>query len=342
MLRSSVNTAAILVFAGALAAAQGAPTPDADMKAVLDQLAALHPKPLETLSADEARKQPTPADAVKGLLKKNNKSTAPEPVGKVDDRTITGASGQIPARIYTPVGKGPFPVLVYFHGGGWVIANPEIYDATPRALVNLVNCIVVSVDYRRGPEQKFPAAHDDANAAYEWVVKNASSMNGDPTRIAVGGESAGGNLAVAVAMAARDRKLQAPVHVMSVYPIAGSNTDTESYRQNAMAKPLNKVMMEWFFKNYLRSDADRKDPRIDLVNANLKGLPPTTIVTAEIDPLRSEGQQLAERLKSAGVQVDARNYDGVTHEFFGMGAVVAKAKAAEQFVADGLKKGFGK
>jgi acetyl esterase/lipase len=312
------------------------------MQAVLDQLAALGGKPIETLTAVEARKQPTPADAVKALLKKEGKSAAPQPVGKVESRMIGGAAGQIPAKVYWPAGGGPFPVVVYFHGGGWVIADANVYDATPRALVNLAHCMVVSVNYRRGPEHKFPAAHDDANAAYEWVLKNAASIHGDASKVAVAGESAGGNLAITVAMNARDKNMQLPVYIVSVYPVAGGDTSTPSYQENANAKPLNKAMMEWFFKNYLRSDADRNDPRIDLVHADLKGLPPTTVITDQIDPLRSEGQMLADRLRDAGVRVDARTYDGVTHEFFGMGAVVAKAKAAEQQAADGLKKGFNR
>jgi acetyl esterase/lipase len=343
----------VLSAAGALALAFASPRlsagraagpakADADMQAVLDQLAALGGKPIETLTAVEARKQPTPADAVKALLKKEGKSAAPQPVGKVESRMIGGAAGQIPAKVYWPAGGGPFPVVVYFHGGGWVIADANVYDATPRALVNLAHCMVVSVNYRRGPEHKFPAAHDDANAAYEWVLKNAASIHGDASKVAVAGESAGGNLAITVAMNARDKNMQLPVYIVSVYPVAGGDTSTPSYQENANAKPLNKAMMEWFFKNYLRSDADRNDPRIDLVHADLKGLPPTTVITDQIDPLRSEGQMLADRLRDAGVRVDARTYDGVTHEFFGMGAVVAKAKAAEQQAADGLKKGFNR
>ena len=325
-----------MFFAAALFAAP----PDPQMQAVLDQLKALGPKPLETLTAAEARKQPTPADAVMALLKKQGKSTAPQPVGKVEDRMLAGATGPLPARLYWPAGAGPFPVLVYYHGGGWVIANKDVYDATPRALVNLANCLVVSVDYRQGPEHKFPAAHDDAWAAYEWVVKNAASINGDPARIAVGGESAGGNLAVATAIAARDRKLPMPIHQMVVYPIAGFDTNTASYKENAAAAPLSKPAMEWFFKQYLRSPADGKDPRINLVDADLKGLPPATVITAQIDPLRSEGMMLANRMKAAGVAVEYRNYDGVAHEFFSMGAAVAKAKEAEQQAAEGLNKAF--
>ena len=318
------------------------PVADPQMQAVLSQLQELGPKPLETLTAAEARKQPTPADAVKALLKKQGKSTAPQPVAKIEDRTLTTATGPLAARIYWPAGDGPFPILVYYHGGGWVIANKDVYDATPRALVNMANCMVVSIDYRQGPEQKFPAAHDDASAAYEWVVKNAASIKGDPKRIAVGGESAGGNLAVATAIAARDKQQPLPVYQMVVYPIAGYDMNTPSYQENAAATPLSKPAMAWFFKQYLRSSADGQDPRINLVAANLKGLPPAIVITDQIDPLRSEGAALAEKLKASGVAVEYVNYDGVAHEFFGMGAVVDKAKQAEQRVADGLKRAFSK
>ena len=310
------------------------------MQTVLDQLAALHPKPIAHLSAAEARKQPTPADAVKALLKKQGKSAAPEPVGSVTNRMIPGPGGQIPIRIYTPKGKGPFPVIVYYHGGGWVIANLDTYDASARAMTNMANAIVVSSHYHQGPEHKFPAAHEDAFAAYRWVLKHAKSFQGNPAKVAVMGESAGGNLAVAVSMLARDSSVQLPVYQVAVYPIAGHDFTTPSYQENADAKPLNKPMMQWFFQKYLRTPADGQSPLIDLVHADLQGLPAATVITDQIDPLRSEGQELAERLKSAGVEVDYKNYEGVAHEFFGMGAVVDEAKQAEQQAADGLKKGF--
>ena len=316
--------------------------PNAQMQAVLDQLAALHPKPIAKLSAPAARKQPSPADAVKALLKKQGKSAAPMPVGTVTNRMIPGPGGHIPVRIYTPKGNGPFPIVVYYHGGGWVIANLDTYDASPRAMVNLANAVVVSSHYRQGPEHKFPAAHEDAFAAYKWTLQNAKSLKGDPAKVAVMGESAGGNLAAAVSMMARDSSVQLPVYQVLVYPIAGSDTNTASYQENAAAKPLNKPMMEWFFAKYLRSPADGKNPLIDLVHADLQGLPPATVITAQIDPLRSEGGELADRLKSAGSEVDYKNYEGVTHEFFGMGAVVDEAKQAEQQAAEGLKKGFGR
>ena len=315
--------------------------PDAQMQAVLDQLAALGPKPIEKLSAEEARRQPTAADAVMALLKKQGKSTAPEPVAKVDNRNVKGPAGEIPVRIYSPKGNGPFPIIVYYHGGGWVIADLDTYDASARALTNAANAVVVSSHYRQAPEHKIPAAHEDAFAAYQWTLANAKSLNGDPARVAVAGESAGGNLAAAVAMMAREKKVQMPVHQVLVYPVANYGFDTPSYQQNANAKPLNKAMMQWFFDKYLNSPADGQTPWISLVRAaNLQGLPPATVISAEIDPLRSETMMYADQLRKAGVRVDYKNYDGVTHEFFGMGAVLDKAKQAVEQAGDGLKNAF--
>ena len=317
--------------------------PDAQMQAVLDELAALGGKPFHTLTAAEARKQPTPADAVKALLRKQGKSTALEPGVRATDRTIPGPKGPLPVRVYTPEsGNGPFPVLVYYHGGGWVIANKEVYDAGPRSISKLANAVVVSVDYRQGPEHRFPAAHDDAYAAYDWVLKNAASIQGDPARVAVGGESAGGGLAVSTSLMAREKGIKLPVYQMVIYPIAGTDTDTPSYNENADAKPLGRAGMEWFFENYLSSDADRRDPRVNLVSADLKGMPATIIINAQIDPLRSEGEALAERLRAAGVAVDQRTFPGTAHEFFGMAAVIDKAKEAQQMAANGLKAAFSR
>ena len=266
---------------------------DADMKAVLDQLAALGGQPIETLSAEEARKQPTPADAVKALLTQQNKPTDPEPVAKVEERKIKGPGGDLPVRIYWPSkGKAPYPVVLYFHGGGFVIATNDTYDATPRALANGVGAVVISPEYRKAPENKFPAAHDDALAAYTWLLKNAASIKGDAKRIVFAGESAGGNLAAATAIAARDAKMALPKHLLLVYPIASGKTDSPSYQKHADAKPLNKAMMSWFSEKYFRTTADGMDPRINLVGAKLEGLPPTTIINAEIDPLESDGKML--------------------------------------------------
>jgi acetyl esterase/lipase len=316
--------------------------PDSQMQGVLDQLKALDPKPIPTLTAQEARKQPTPADAAKREMAKQGRSTAPDPAVASEDRSIHTPGGSLPVRIYTPKsGAGPWPVVVYYHGGGWVIADKEVYDGGARALSTMANAVVVSVDYRQGPEHKFPAAHDDAIATYRWVLENAASIKGDPRRVALAGESAGGGLAVATAIAVRDQKLQMPTAIVSVYPIAGTDTTTPSYVENANAKPLDRSTMSWFFEQYLRGPQDRADPRVNLVAANLQGLPPTTIINAQIDPLRSEGEQLAERLRAAGVSVQQKTWDGVTHEFFGMGMIVDKAIAAEQMAADALKKSFG-
>jgi acetyl esterase len=315
--------------------------PDDDMKKVLDAHAALGAKPLETLTPAEARKGPTPADAAKKVAASEGKSTAPDPAVKSADRTIPGPAGALPVRIYTPAsGAGPWPVVVYYHGGGWVIANKEVYDGGARAISKLANAVVVSVDYRQGPEHRFPAAHDDAIATYKWALANAASINGDPKKVALAGESAGGGLAVATAIAARDMKLQQPTSIVSVYPIAGTDTNTASYQENANAKPLSKPAMEWFFRNYLNGAQDYADPRVNLVAADLKGLPPVTIINAQIDPLRSDGEQLADKLRAAGVDVQQKTYGGVTHEFFGMGNVLDKAKDAEQMAADALKKGW--
>ncbi len=318
---------------------------DADMQKVLDALAALGPKPIETLDAAEARKQPNPADAVMAVLKQEGRDTSPTtlvPGVTSVDKTIPGPAGSLPVRIYTPSGSGPFPVVVYFHGGGWVLADKNVYDGGSRGLAKQADAIVVSVDYRLAPEAKFPAQHDDALATYKWAAANAESINGDPKRLAIAGESAGGNLAVATAMAARDQRLPLPLHVVAVYPIAqASDMATPSYRDSATAKPLNKAMMAWFADKTFSRPTEKADPRIDLVHADLKGLPPVTLINARIDPLRSDGDMLAAALRKAGVTVDHRIYEGVTHEFFGMAAVVAKARDAQAHAGQELKKSLG-
>lgn len=333
----------VALFAGTSSLAAHAPAPpkaDPQMQAVLDQLKALGGKPIEKCTPKEARKQPTPADAVKALLKKQGKSTAPEPVAKVQNMTIPTPGGNVPVRVYTPEGDGPFPVLVYIHGGGWVIATIDTYDSTPRALANLAKCVVVSVEYRKAPEHKFPAAHEDCYAVTQYVMKNAAKMNGDPQKVAIGGESAGGNMASAVCMMARDRKGMMPVHQMLIYPVTGKDMGTPSAKRNEAAKPLNVPMLKWFVKHTLKSPSDMKNPYFAIITGNLKGLPPATIVSAEIDPLQSGDMMYADKLKAAGVDVRMKNYNGVAHEFFGMGAVVEKAKDANEFAAEGLRSAF--
>ncbi len=318
---------------------------DSDMQTVLNKFASFDAKAVEKITAVEARQQPTIADAVKGVLadeKRDSTPTALVPGVTTRDITVPGAAGSLPATVYTPEGTGPFPVVLYFHGGGWVFADRKVYDGGARGISKQANAVVVSVDYRRAPENKFPAAHDDALAAYRWLSKNAASVNGDAKRLALAGESAGGNLAVATAVAAHKAGLTAPKHVLSVYPVAQSNTETESYRKYADAMPLNRPMMLWFIDNVTKGPADVKDPRIDLVHADLKGLPPVTVINAEIDPLRDDGAQLEQALRTAGVSVERKVYPGVTHEFFGTAAVVKKAEEAQAYAGERLKADLAK
>lgn len=331
----ALAAASTTVFAQAMPAA---PKAEPHMQKVLDALGSLGGKPIDTLTPEEARKQPTPADAVKKVMASENKSTAPDPSVTVKEMSIAGPAGNFPIHVFTPAGKGPFPVMLYYHGGGFVIADTKVYEASPRALAKLAQAVIVSVDYHRAPEQKFPAAPNDAYAAYKWVHANAKQINGDAARIAVGGESAGGNLATVVSMMARDKKDPMPVHQLLVYPVVDNDMNTPSYQRNANAKPLNKAMMGWFFKHY---GGDPANPyALPMKAASLKGLPPATIIAAEIDPLLSEGKAYAEKLKKDGVPVTYKEYAGVAHEFFGMAAVVPKAKDAQQFAADNLKKAF--
>jgi len=315
----------------------------ADMQAVLDALPALGAKPIETLTPAKARLQPSASDAAKMVMRQRGMSTAPDPAVMTKDVPY-GADPMQFARIYTPAAAAglstPLPVVVYYHGGGWVIADVNTYDATPRLMSKQLNAIVVSVEYRHAPEFKFPAQHEDAAAAYRWVLANAASWGGNPAKIALAGESAGGNLAVATAIYARDNGLTKPLHILSVYPIANSSMQLPSRMDSANAKPLNTPMLAWFGNYYSKTPADQMDLRINLVAADLSNLPPTTIINAQIDPLRSDGETLATAMKKAGDTVDQKTFPGVTHEFFGMGKVVRGAYDAELYAINKLKKAF--
>ncbi len=316
--------------------------PTADMLAVLTAQADLGAKPTEDLSVAQARTNPSIADAVMRVEQRRGMSTAPMPTA-VQDIQVQGGAGLLPARVYRPAAaaSGPLPVILYFHGGGWVISTIDTYDSSARALANGAGAIVVSVEYRKGPEDRFPSAHDDANAAYVFMLQHAETLGGDPTRIAVAGESAGGNLAFNVSLYARDQKLPMPVHELLVYPVASTDLTAPSVVENARAKPLSRASLEWFIKYYGRGPADAMDTRLNLLSvSNLNGLPPTTIILAQIDPLRSGGESLGDRLKTAGVSTEVRLYPGMTHEFFGTGAVVQAGKAAEDFASERLRESF--
>jgi acetyl esterase len=318
-----------------------APSIKPEMQVVIEKLESLGGKPIETLDAKEARKQPTPTDAVMAVMKEHN-IAMPVPLCDTVGKQIPVTGGTTHIRIYTPKeGKAPFPVVVYYHGGGFVIANIDVYNGGAQGLCEQTGAIVVSVEYPKGPEKKFPAAHNVAFDAYQWVLKNAASFNANPAKIAVAGESAGGNLAANVSLMARDKKITVPLYAVLVYPVANNDMNDESYLKYANAKPLNKAMMAWFVKNYLTSEAQSADPRISLVKANLTSFPKTLIIAAEIDPLRSEGKLLADKLKECKVETDYEVYNGVTHEFFGMAAVIPQAKEAQALAAKKLKAALG-
>jgi acetyl esterase/lipase len=308
-----------------------------DMARVLDELKALGAEPIEDLTPEEARRQPTPADAVSSLMAKFGIPPADAEI-RSRDVLYPGAECDLPARIYQPPGgDGPRPLILYFRGGGWVFADLDDYDSSPRAIAARTGAVVVSADFRRAPEHKFPAAHEDAVAAYRWVVERATELGGDGERFAIVGESAGGNLAINVAIAARDQGLTAPKHLALIYPLAGVDMSTPSFRINEHARPLNKAIVGWLLGHALLGVDQKEDPRLDLVNrADLHGLPPTTLLTAEIDPLRSEGHMLADKLRGAGVAVNAVDFEGVAHGFFGMGDLVRHARSAQELIGRDL------
>jgi acetyl esterase/lipase len=318
--------------------------PEPEMKELLVALAALGRKPIETLTPTEARLQPTLADAVNAVLK--SRGLDADPTKLVPNVTTTEAAvpsedgTQLTATVYTPTGTGPFPAVVYFHGGGWVIGSRQVYDLGARALAKEAQVVVVSVDYRLAPEHKFPTAWEDALATYKWVATNVGRWRGDPRRLALAGEGAGGNLAISTAISTANAGLTRPKAVIAIYPLVQTGTATESYVDSALAKPLNRAMINWFLDKTLTSTADKTDPRLDLIHAKLSLLPPVTIINAQIDPLRSDGAMLEEALKQVHIPVMRKEYDGVTAGFFGAAPVLPAAKQAQSFAADQLKEAF--
>ncbi|WP_287034070.1 alpha/beta hydrolase [Methylophilus sp.] len=319
---------------------QAPPPADKDMQQVLDALQVLGGKPIETLTPEEARQQPTPADAVKRLLKERGKLP---PNAQVSSRVISipgGPLDAIPAEVYFPVGEGPFPLILYFHGGGFVLADSKTYEASIIALAQGTQAIVVAVDYHLAPEHPFPTQPNEAFAAYQWLRQHAGELNGDSNRIAVAGESAGGNLAAVVCLMARDKDVPMPIHQLLIYPLVNNDMQNASYQENAQAKPLNAAMMQWFFKHYCQPMEASSPYAFPEKTNSLKELPPATVITAQIDPLYEEGKEFAERLQRDGVLVAYRHFEGVTHEFFGMADVVAKAREAQVFAIGELRKAF--
>ena len=303
---------------------------DPQIVAVMEAAAAMGLPPSHQVSPAEARVN----------SKARLRAVGPE-VGAVQDVAIPGPEGAVPARIYTPAGAGPFPGLAWFHGGGWVVGDLDTADAAARNMCAGADCVVASVDYRLAPETKFPGPAEDCYAATQWLAANAAALNVDPARIAVGGDSAGGNLAAAVALMSRDRGGCSLVFQLLVYPVTQRDFDRASYLENADGYQLTRDTMIWYWDHYLAADADAANPyAAPLHAADLRGLPPALVLTAEFDPLRDEGEAYAAALQAAGVPTESIRYDGLIHGFFGMFAAVDQARQAVERSAAALREAF--
>jgi acetyl esterase len=302
---------------------------DPQIQALLNLRAAL--PPMHTLSVAEARVQMA-ARAIPGLR-------IPE-VASVVNRDMQGPHGSIPLRIYTPLGKGPFPLMVFYHGSGFVVCSLDTHDAMCRNLCSGTGSVVVSVDYRLAPEHKFPAAPDDCLAATRWAVDNAGLLQADTSRVVVAGDSAGGNLAAVVALRARDEGGPAIAAQLLIYPVTDYHTPgTPSYVENAEGYGLTRAGMEWFWGHYLADASHGTHPHASPLRANnLAGLPPAYVITGEYDPLRDEGEYYGQALQAAGVTTEIVRWDGVNHGFFFFVGIVDKSGAAMDAACDWVNK----
>ncbi|HLT79138.1 MAG TPA: alpha/beta hydrolase [Ferrovibrio sp.] len=311
---------------------------DQEAKAFLDAVKLANRPDYSTMTPKEARK----------LYKQTRSAVTPEPpeVSEVDNIAAPGPHGPIPLRYYRPAEvekKEVLPVLVFYHGGGWVIGDLDTHDVVCRTLSNEGRCAVVSVDYRMGPEYKFPIAIDDAYAAVKWVVDEAKTLRIDPRRVAVGGDSAGGNLAAVVSLLARDVE-DAPkiAYQLLIYPATDMHMDTESHRRFGEGHLLTRSSMDWFQEQYLNGPDDRDDWRASPLKAkSLAGLPPAYVLIAGHDPLRDEGEAYAMALKAADVSVVLREFEGQIHGFITMGKVMPQANQALAEMGVALKLAFG-
>ncbi len=307
-------------------------TLDPQAKKIIDATNALGLPPMEQMSPAQARESMRARTAGLGPV---------EDVARVDDHRVPVEGGEIPVRCYTPAGSGPFPVYVYFHGGGWVIGDIDTHDGICRSMANAAACVVASVDYRLAPEHKYPVAVQDAFAATRWVAGNSARLGLDAGRMAVGGDSAGGNLAAAVALMSRDESGPPLALQVLVYPVTHHSFDTPSYKEHAEGYLLTRTAMRWFWNHYLRRPEDGMEPHASpLLARSLHGLPPALVITAEYDPLRDEGEAYAARLREAGVPVTVTRYPGMIHGFLRMINLVDKARAARDEICSALRKAF--
>ncbi|MEB3100501.1 alpha/beta hydrolase [Ferviditalea candida] len=298
----------------------------------LNQLASLNAPPLPEMSPQQAR-------GMNGVMK--DLAGVPEPVAKAEEIPVPVDGGEIAVRFYTPEREGRLPIFVYYHGGGWVLGNLDVVDAPMRTIANRVGCIVASVDYRLAPEFKFPVALEDCYRATCWVKENAARLNGDASRIAIGGDSAGGNMAAVVAQLAKQRKDLQLISQILIYPVTHINSNTQSYREFSEGYFLSKADMDWFTNHYIRTGADAENVLLSpLLADDLSDLPPALVITAEYDPLRDEGEAYAARLKEAGVPVELTRYEGMMHGFVWMSGVMDKGRSAIEQVARSLRSAF--
>ena len=300
-------------------------------KMILEQMEAAGAPQMSTLTPEEARVS-TDVSSLAGI---------PEAVASVEERHIPGPAGDIPIRIYTPQGQGPFPALIYYHGGGWVIGNLDVVDVPCRQLANRTGCVVISVDYRLAPEHPFPAPAEDAYAAVEWVAANGEEIDVDSSKIAVSGDSAGGNLAAVVCLMAKDKGGPKISYQILFYPVTEHSYETKSYQENADGYFLTKDSMVWFWNHYLQQEEDGKNPYASpLLAEDVSGLPPALVVTAEYDPLRDEGEAYAKKLLDAGVGVTLKRYEGLIHGFIWMSGALPQGIEAIELAAEELKAVF--
>jgi acetyl esterase len=267
----------------------------------------------------------------------------PIAMARVEELEVSGAAGPLGARLFVPrgVAADPSPLLVYFHGGGWVIGGLDTHDDPCRFLAAHSGARVLSVDYRLAPEHPFPAAADDALSAYEWAVANAAKLGVDATRIGVGGDSAGANLAAATCLTARDGDTASPTMQLLIYPVTETVGTARSRQTFAEGFLLTRSDMDWFEQHYLPPGVNRSDPRVALLEAeDLAGLPSAYVATAGFDPLRDEGEELARRLREAGVPVALRRHPGLVHSYANLTAICPTARAAMLEAAGALRMGL--
>jgi acetyl esterase len=306
----------------------------------------LHPNVipvLEAMNANMASLPDVPVGEIAMLREQPVMPPAgtPTPVARVEDRRIPGPAGELPVRIYWPEASGVRPLIVFFHGGGFVLCSLETHDEVCRALCRDTEAVVVSVDYRLAPESKYPAAADDCYAALVWGAANAASLGADPARVAVAGDSAGGNLAAVTALRARDLGTPALCHQALIYPATSADFDSVSFRENGEGYFLTADAMRWFWSHYLADAAQAAEPYACPIKAgSLAGLPPATVVTAEYDPLRDEAEDYARALAAAGVATELRRYAGMIHGFVSMAEIFEDGRDAQLLVARGLRKAF--